>query len=189
VLRSIAAGMSEDEQRQEVEQLVTYALPDAKLTKLEVSSAIAIWQPMTVTLELEVPNAAVKSGDHQLLRTLVTSGALGLVENVMPRVLGGLTARKYMMDAQVTFQYEQDETITLPAGTKIAALPNAAKSANKVTTMEAGCTQRSATTLQCKRTFSLKSRYIQPDDYSQLRSVVSTLDRVARQPVILGGAK
>jgi hypothetical protein len=115
----------------------------------------------------------------------VTSGALGLVENVMPRVLGGLPARKYMLDAQVTFQYEQDETITLPPGTKITALPNAARMTNKVTTMEAACTQKAATTLVCKRTFALRSRYIEPTDYAQLRTVVSTLGRVARQPVII----
>ncbi|HEU0031734.1 MAG TPA: DUF3857 domain-containing protein [Kofleriaceae bacterium] len=189
VLRSTAATMSADEQRQAIEQLVNAALPDAKLIHHDISSALAIWNPMTITIELEVPNAATKVGDRQLLRTLVTSGALGLVENVMPQVLGGLAQRKYMLDAHVTFQYDQDETVTLPAGIKIAALPNSAKMTNKVTTMEAECKQQNATTLVCHRSFALRSRFIEPTQYTQLRSVVSTLGRVARQPVILAGGK
>jgi hypothetical protein len=102
-------------------------------------------------------------------------------------VLGGLSARKYMLDAQMTFQYDQDETVTMPAGTKVAALPNAAKLSNKITSMEAACTQKDPTTLVCHRSFALRSRFIEPAQYAQLRSVVATLGRVARQPVILGG--
>ncbi len=187
IVRSTAAMMSADEQRQIVEQVINAALPDAKITKLEVSSALALWKPMEITLELEVPNAAVPVGSHKMLRTLVTSGALGLVEAVMPQVLGGLSERKYMLDAQMTFQYDQDETVTLPAGTKIAALPNVAKLSNKVTSVDASCTQPTPATLVCHRSFALRSRFIEPAQYAQLRNVVATLGRVARQPVILGG--
>jgi hypothetical protein len=70
----------------------------------------------------------------------VTSGALGLVENALPRMIGGQPTRKYGLDAQVTFQYDQTETITLPADTKVLALPNPAKTANAVSLMTASCT-------------------------------------------------
>ena len=72
---------------------------------------------MTIDVEIEVPNAAPKTGDYRLLRSVVTSGALGLVETALPQVLGAMPTRKYGLDAHVTFEYDQDETITLPAGT------------------------------------------------------------------------
>ena len=112
--------------------MLHHALPDAQLVSFDVSSALALFKPMEINIEIKVPNAAPKTGDYRLLRSVVTSGALGLVENVMPQLLGAMPNRKYGLDAHVTFQYDQDETITLPADTKVVALPNDAKAASKV---------------------------------------------------------
>ena len=133
-----------------------------------------------------MPNAAPKTGDYRLLRTLVTSGALGLVENALPQVLGAMPTRKYGLDAQVTFQYDQTETITLPADTKIVALPNAAKASNKVTPMTSSCTKKDATTIELQaRRSSSRAGYIDPTQYKTLRSSLASLALIARQPVIL----
>jgi len=185
VVRSMAAAMSEDQQKELVERILHHALPDAKLVSYEVSSALALFTPMTMEIAIEVPNAAPKTGDFRLARTLVTSGALGLVENVLPEVLGALTSRKYGLDAHVTFQYDEDETVTLPPGTKVVALPNGAKSSSKVSQVVAECAQKDATTLTCHRSFALKSRFIDPDQYKQLRGTLASLGQIARQPVIL----
>jgi cellulose synthase operon protein C len=189
VLRGVAAAMSPDQQRQTVEQIIKAALPDAELVSYKTSSPLMLSTPMSIEIEIKVPNAVVKTGDHMLLRTLVTSGALGLVEAVMPRVLGGVQQRKYMMDAQVTFQYDQEETITLAPGTKIVAMPNSARADNKISSLAAACTKKDATTLECRRSFALKSRFIQPAQYTQLRGVIANLGRIAHQPVILAGGK
>src|SRR5262249_10260959 len=117
--------------------------------------------------------------------TLVTSGALGLVENVLPEMLGALPTRKFGLDAHVTFQYDEDETVTLPAGTKIVALPNGAKSSSKVSQVVAECAQKDATTLTCHRSFGLKSRFTDPEQYKQLRGTLAAMGQIARQPVIL----
>jgi len=188
-VRGAAVSMSKDEQKQIVEQVMHEALPDAKVVSYDTTGPLALWVPMKITIELEVPNAATKAGDHQLLRTLVTSGALGLVENVLPRLLGAAPTRKYMLDAHLTFQYEQEETVALPAGTQIVALPNPAHAANKITELDARCTQQGATQLICKRSFALKSRFVAPAQYAELRSSVAQLGRIARQPVILAGGK
>jgi hypothetical protein len=105
----------------------------------------------------------------------------------MPRMLGGTASRTYMLDAGLTFQYDQDESLEVPAGTRIVALPNAAKASNAVSALDMSCTQNTPTTLGCHRSFALKSRFIAPEAYVQLKSVLSTLGRVARQPVILAG--
>ncbi|HEY0251596.1 MAG TPA: DUF3857 and transglutaminase domain-containing protein, partial [Kofleriaceae bacterium] len=112
IVRSAAAMMSKDQQREALETVVHHALPSAELVSFDISAALALFDPMTVTLEIKVPNAAPKTGDFRLLRSVVTSGALGLVENVMPKLLGTEPTRKYGLDAHVTFQYDQDETIT-----------------------------------------------------------------------------
>jgi hypothetical protein len=142
---------------------------------------------MTIDVEIEVPNAAPKAGDYRLLRSVVTSGALGLVETALPQVLGALPNRKYGLDAHVTFEYDQDETINLPAGTNVIALPNPGKAANKVSLMDSSCTKESATVVKCHRGFQLKSRFIDPVAYRELRGSLSSLGNIARQPVILGG--
>jgi len=189
IVRSIAAMMSEDQQKEIVETMLHRAFPDAKLVSFNMTSALALFTPMEVNIEIQVPNAAPKTGDYRLLRTLVTSGALGLVENVLPQALGALPTRKYGLDAQVTFQYDQTETITLPANTKLIALPNAARAANQVSQLEASCTKKDATTLLCHRTFQLKSRHVNPTAYKSLRGAVASLAQTARQPVILAGGK
>ena len=189
VVRSTAAMMSRDQQREAIEEVIHQALPDATLVAYEVSSPLALFDPMKITAEIKVPNAAVKAGDHLLLRTLVTSGALGLVEGVLPRILGSAPTRKYTLDAHVTFQYDQDETVTLGSGMKVVALPNPARTGNKVSTLDASCTQQDATTIVCHRSFALRSRFVEPAAYESLRGVIATLGRIAHQPVILAGAK
>ena len=119
----------------------------------------------------------------------MTSGSLGLVENVLPQVLGAQPTRKYGLDAQVTFEYDQTETIKLPPDTKIVALPNAAQSANKVSSVTSSCTKQDATTISCKRTFQLKSRHIAPDEYKTLRTSLASMALIGHQPVILAGGK
>src|SRR5262249_11916630 len=99
VVRSAAAMMSSDQLREEVEGPLQHALPDAQLVKFEVSSALALFQPMTIDIEIKVPSAAPKTGDYRLVRTLVTSGALGLIENVLPEMIGALPERAYGLDA------------------------------------------------------------------------------------------
>ena len=187
IVRSSAAMMSEDQQRETLESILHHALPDAQLVSFDVTSALALLSPMEVNLEIKVPNAAPKTGDFRLLRSVVTSGALGLVENVMPQLLGAEPNRKYGLDAHITFQYDQDETITLPADTKIVALPNAAKSSSKVSQLDALCTKKDATTVTCHRSFQLKSRFIDTTQYKELRGALAAMGQIARQPVILGG--
>lgn len=187
VIRSVAAMMSKDQQKEILETLLHHSLPNAELVSFEMTSALALFTPMEVKLELKVPNAAPKTGDYRLLRSLVTSGALGLVENVLPQVLGAQPTRKYGLDAQVTFEYDQTETIKLPANTKIVALPNTTKSASKISSVSSSCTKQDATTIACKRTFQLKSRHIDPTQYKSLRKSLASLALIGHQPVILGG--
>ena len=188
-LRGIAAGVSEDQQKETLERVFHLAFPDAKLTKVTISPAFALWQPMTLELEISVPKAAVATGDVRLLRTLVTSGAIGLVENVVPLVLGGEPDRKYMLDAEMTFQYDEDETVTLPANTKIVALPSDAHVDNQVSAVDATCKQDAGGKLACHRSFKLRSRFVEPAQFGKLRDLLAQLGRIAKQPVILGGAK
>jgi hypothetical protein len=185
VIRSVAAMMSDDQQKEIVESLLNHSLPDAQLVSFSMTSALALFTPMEVNIEIKVPNAAPKTGDYRLLRTIVTSGALGLVENVLPQVLGATPTRKYGLDAQVTFQYDQTETITVPADTKILALPNPAKASNKVSQLTASCTKKDATTITCARSFQLRSRFVDPSQYKSLRTAVASLAQIARQPVVL----
>ena len=187
VVRSSAAMMSKDQQREAVESILHRALPDAQLVSFDVSSALALTSPMEITAEIKVPNAALKTGDYRLLRSVVTSGALGLVENVLPQLLGADPTRKYGLDAHLTFQYDQDETIKLPAGFKIVALPNVATTASPVSQLDATCTSKDATTVVCHRSFALKSRFIDTTAYKELRAALASIGQIARQPVILQG--
>jgi hypothetical protein len=189
IVRSSAAMLSKDQQQEALEGLLHHALPDAQLVSFDVTSALALFTPMEINVEIKVPNAAPKTGDYRLLRSVVTSGALGLVENVMPRILGADPNRKYGLDVHVTFQYDQDETITLPADTKVLALPNDAKAASKSSSLVASCQKADATTVKCHRSFALKSRFIDPNQYKELRSSIGAMGQVARQPVILAGGK
>ncbi len=189
VVRSVAAMMSKDQQKELIETVVHFSLPNAEVLSFDMTSPLALFTPMEVSFEIKVPNAAPKTGDYRLLRTLVTSGALGLVENALPRMIGGQPTRKFSLDAQVTFQYDQTETITLPADTKILALPNPAKSSSAVTAMTASCTKKDATTIACQRSFQLKSRRLDPNQYKALRGSLASLTQIARQPVILAGGK
>jgi transglutaminase-like putative cysteine protease len=189
ILRSVAAMMPPQKQREIAEEVIHSVLPRAEIVSFKVSSAMVMWSPMQVTLELRVPGAALRAGSYQLLSTLVTSGALGLVENALPQMLGGLPTRKYALDAHLTFQYDEDETVHLPPGTKVLALPNEAKGANAVSALVATCTQTDPSTIACHRSFQLKSRFIDPGQYTELRSVLAQLSQIARQPVILGGSK
>ena len=189
VVRSSAAMLSKDQQQEVLESVLHHALPDAELVSFNLTSALALFSPMEISVEIKVPNAAPKTGDYRLLRSVVTSGALGLVENVMPRLLGSDPSRKYGLDAHVTFQYDQDETITLPADAKVVALPNDAKAASKTSNLVASCQKADATTVKCHRSFVLKSRFIDPNQYKELRSALGSMSQVARQPVILAGGK
>jgi hypothetical protein len=181
--------LSKDQQQEALESALHASLPDAQIVSFEMTSALALFNPMEINIEIKVPNAAPKTGDYRLLRSVVTSGALGLVENVMPRLLGSQPSRKFGLDAHVTFEYDQDETITLPADTKVLALPNDAKASSGASNLVASCAKADATTVKCHRSFQLKSRFIDPNQYKLLRNALGSMSQVARQPVILEGGK
>ena len=61
--------MSEDQQKQLLEQLVHYSLPTAQLVSFSMTAPLALFTPMEVNLEIKVPNAAPKTGDYQLALT------------------------------------------------------------------------------------------------------------------------
>ncbi len=189
IVRGVGAAMSHDQQQEMLETMLHHALPDAQLVSFDLTSALALFTPMEVNVEIKVPNAAPKTGDYKLLRSVVTSGALGLVENLLPQLLGSDPNRKYGLDAHVTFQYDQDETITLPAGTNVLALPNDAKASSKASSLVASCAKADATTVKCHRSFQLKSRFIDTTQYKELRGSIGAMGQVARQPVILAGGK
>jgi transglutaminase-like putative cysteine protease len=190
IMRTVGTLMSADQQKQIIEQIIHGALPAAKLVSFTTTPAMDMNTPIEFTIEISVPNAAVKAGEFRLLRTIVTSGALGIVEAILPQLLGSLPSRKYALDAQMTFRYDQDEVVTLPADMKIVAMPNDAKIDDSISTLASSCKRTSATQLDCRRSFSLKSRFIQPAQYAKLRSTVASLARVGRQPVVIsGGAK
>jgi len=185
-LRSYAAMLSKQQLHDAIEGMVHSGLPDARVKSIDVVTPAL--GSSTLSIELEVPAALVATGDYRLLRSVVTSGALGVVEYYLPSLLGGAPARKYTLDAQIPFQFDQVETITLPGDARVAALPNAAQSTNKVSSLGAGCSVVDAHTLECKRSFQLKTRYIDPRQYLELRGVMAQLAQIARQPVILGAA-
>jgi hypothetical protein len=186
VLRSYAAMLSKKQLHDALEGMVHSGLPAAKVTSIDVVTPDA--GGSTLSIELDLPAALVATGDYRLLRTVVTSGALGLVEYYLPSLLGGAPARKYTLDAQIPFQFDQVETITLPGDTRVAALPNPAQSVNQVSSLSATCSVVDAHTLECKRSFQMKTRYIDPRQYLELRGVMAQLAQIARQPVILGAA-
>jgi hypothetical protein len=188
-LRSAAAMLSEEQVRQAIEELMHHALPDARIVSVKLSNALSLFEPMTISTEIEVANAAPKTGEYRLARTLVTSGALGLVEQFLPQVLGALPTRKFGLDAHVTFEYDEDETVSMPAETKVIALPNSAKVSNRVSDVAAECKQNSSTQVTCHRSFQLKSRFIDPEQYKALRAALAALGQIAHQPVILAGGK
>ncbi|HEV7556788.1 MAG TPA: hypothetical protein VGO00_15085, partial [Kofleriaceae bacterium] len=188
-VRGEVAARTENQQREGVEQLLHAALPDAKLVKYETSGALALLKPMTITMQIQVPNAAPTVGGYRLLRTLVTSGALGIVERFLPEVFGGLPSRRFGLDAQTTFEFDEDETVALPASTNIVALPNDAKSDNPASSLMASCKQTNPTTLDCHRAFAVKSRFIDPARYTELMASLASVSRIGRQPVVLGGGK
>jgi hypothetical protein len=184
VLRSMAATMPREQLRQTAEQIVHGSLPDARLVRFEVSDPLALQRPMQMELRLEVPTASVQAGDFRLLRTVVTSGALGLDAWLGP-ALGGLASRKYTLDARSTLQWSQDEVISLPPGMKVQALPNDAHSANAVSQVDSHCGRSAGGTISCHRSFQIKTRFIDPAKYAELRQVLSDVAILSRQPVIL----
>jgi transglutaminase-like putative cysteine protease len=184
-LRGVGAMMSPDQQRQAVEQVLHASLPELQLTSYKLSNPLDLSTPMEVDFQVKVPNAAAMAGNYWLLRTLVTSNALGLVENFLPQVMGALPTRQYTLDIHTPFEYDEDETITLPAGSQILAPPNDVAEANAVSALTSQCKATDATTVTCHRGFQLRSRYIDPNQYTELRSVFASLDALSGQPVIL----
>src|SRR5581483_3542662 len=114
------------------------ALPDAELVRFQVSNPLELSQPLHIELDVKIPSASVQAGDYQLLRTVVTSGALGLDAMLAPG-LAGVPTRKYALDWIATFEWDQDEVVTLPAGLKARALPNDARGSNAVSLVDAHC--------------------------------------------------
>ena len=188
VVRSMGAMMSKDQQKEILETVLHHSLPDAEIVSFEMTSALALFTPMEVTLELKVPNAAPKTGDYRLLRSLVTSGSLGLVENVLPQVLGA------QHDAQVRPRCAGDVRVRPDRNDQAAArtrrssrcrMRRSRRTRSRRST--SSCTKQDATTIACKRTFQLKSRHIDPTQYKTLRTTLASLALIGHQPVILGG--
>ena len=177
--------MSEDQQKEIVETSSTRRCPTRELVSFDVTSALALFSPMEVDFEIKVPNAAPKTGDYRLLRSLVTSGSLGLVENALPQVLGAHADAQVRprCAGHVRVRPDRDDHAARRHQGRRAAERDAVVEqglADDVVVQEAGCDDD-----RVQARFQLKSRHIDPTQYKTLRGSLASLALIAHQPVIL----
>lgn len=165
-------GWQTDWQNNLEKQLLAVS-PNAKLLRVDYGKDPKDYQaaPIKITFAYEIPGYAVATGSELLFKPMVMNNLYNQVKSYL-RIDTDLETRQYGFKDACSRLVELDETISLPAGYKLANAPKEDKQQSNAADFE-GSLQQEGNRLTLRQKLALKKRVYEPSDWDGFRSAVN----------------
>jgi len=165
--------------------------PGTMLTDLSVSDPEDLTKPAEIKLSYQIPNYPLVADDYMLVKSPISKGVLELIgQSVFARA--SLPERKYPWNLGFTFGVTEEETITMPEGCELKAVPDAVVkdygpieyrmtySSDLPVDVRDGGVQ-----VTYRKQLLLKSKRMSPEEYQLLKEVLQASAKSSRGEIIL----
>jgi hypothetical protein len=171
--------------------LLQEVYPGAVLTGFSTSDPEDLTTPLQLDLSFQIPDYPLEADEFVLVKSPM---ALGVFEVISRSVFAtaSLPERNYPWNLGFTFGATEEETITLPPGLKLKAVPDAVNkefgpieykmtySTDLPVDLEQGGVQ-----VTYRKQLLLKSKKMSPDEYKKLKEVLQASAKSSRGEIIL----
>jgi hypothetical protein len=165
--------------------------PGTMLTGFDTSDPEDLSAPLEIRFSYQIPDYPLEAGEYTLFKSPVALGAFELISRSV-FASASLPERNYPWRLGFTFGATEEETVSLPAGFKVRAVPDGVS--KEFGPIEYKMTYATEPPVELKhgglevsyrKQLLLKAKQMSPEEYKQLKEVLQASAKSARGEVIL----
>lgn len=165
--------------------------PGTMLTNFSTSDPEDLSTPLQLNFSYQIPDYGLDANEFTLVKAPLSLGVLELISRSV-FASASLPERQYPWKLGFTFGATEDETITLPAGYTIKAVPDAVEKSYGPIEYRMTYTSdlpvdldQGGTQVTYRKQLLLKAKEMSPEEYKQLKEVLQASSKTARGEIIL----
>ncbi len=190
VLRQVAKALPPARLKNLFQELATSELPGVVVDQVAFGDPEDLYRPLTLDLRLHAADFALQAGRYLLVRNVLASGAFDILARQFFSQ-AHLPRRTYPLNLQTTFGSLCEETLTVPEGFRIKALPETvdvdepAAAYHMQFVQGAVAAPGKGVSIQFTSTLALRRKIYSPEEYLQLKRVMKCAQGAARGEIVL----
>jgi len=189
-LRQVVKMMPPAQLKNIFQHIVSSAYPGAQVTEIKTGDPEDLYQPITVDISFESADFALEAGKYVLVKMPLSTGIFDLLGSQFLKA-ASLTERKYPFNLQTTLGVLNEETLLIPEGYRIKAIPDQVDIAYdpvgyKMEYQETRIEEpEGKVAVQYRSRLGMKKKIYSPGEYLELKKILKASQRSTRGEVIL----
>ena len=189
-LRQIVKALPPARLKNIFQQIVSSTYPGAQVTEIKTGDPEDLYQPMTVDISFESADFALQAGKYLLVKMPLSTGIFDLLGSQFLKA-ANLSERKYPFNLQTTLGVLNEETLVIPKGYRIKAVPDQVDVSYdpvsyKMEYQETRIAEpEGKAAVQYRSRLGMKKKIYSPGEYLELKKILKASQRSTRGEVIL----
>ena len=189
-LRQIVKMMPPAQLKNIFQNIISSVYPGAQITDIKTGDPEALYQPITVDISFESADFALQAGKYLLVKMPLSTGIFDLLGSQFLKA-ANLSERKYPFNLQTTLGVLNEETLLIPKGYRIKAVPDQVDISYDPVDYKMGYQETRVTepegkaAVQYRSRLGMKKKIYSPAEYLELKKILKASQRSTRGEVIL----
>ncbi|MBC7187094.1 MAG: DUF3857 and transglutaminase domain-containing protein [Calditrichaeota bacterium] len=189
-LRQVVKALPPARLKNVFQELGASAFPGLVVEEVTFGDPEDLYHPLTLDIRLKAQDFALRAGKYLLVKNPLAGGVFDLLGNQFLR-MANLPKRTYPFNLQTTLASLCEETLVIPNGFRVKALPNEVRVEQPAVgySMQFAETRveepEPTTAVQFTSKLALRRKIYSPEEYLQLKQVMKTAQRSTRGEIIL----
>jgi len=189
-MRQIVKAMPPAQLKNIFQNMVSSVYSGAKVTEVKTGDPEDLYTPLTLDISFESKDFALKTGKYLLVKSPLSTGVFDLIGSYFLRS-ADLPKRRYPFNLRTTLATLNEETLILPKGYRVKAVPNSVNVKYKpveyrMTYEKMGVSEpQGKSAVQYKSRLAMKKKIYSPEEYLKLKKVLKASQRSKRGEIIL----
>ena len=190
VLRQIVKAMPAAQLKNIFQGVVSSMYSGAQITDIKTGDPEDLYHPITVDISFESADFALQAGKYVLVKMPLSTGVFDLLGSQFLKA-ANLSERKYPFNLQTTLGVLNEETLIIPKGYRIKAVPEQVdiiydpvdyKMEYQETRIEE---PEGKAAVQYRSRLGMKKKIYSPGEYLELKKILKASQRSTRGEIIL----
>ena len=189
-LRQVVKAMPPAQLKNIFQNVVSSIFPGAKVTEVKTGDPADLYTPLTLDISFESKDFALKAGKYLLIKSPLSTGVFDLLGNYFLKS-ASLPKRHYPFNLQTTLATLNEETLILPVGYRVKAVPNSVNVKYKPVEYRMAYKKMKVSepqgkpAVQYKSRLAMKKKIYSPEEYLLLKKVLKKSQQSKRGYIIL----
>ncbi|MDZ7379725.1 MAG: DUF3857 domain-containing protein [candidate division KSB1 bacterium] len=189
-LRQVVKALPPARLKNVFQELASTELPGVVVEEVTFGDPEDLYRPLSLEIVVRAEQFALQAGRYLLVKNLLAGGAFDLLTRQFMSQ-ANLPQRTYPLNLQTTLASVCEETLTVPKGFRIKALPQEVTVEEPAVSFRvryasgAGREEDGEVSVQCTSSLAMRRKVYSPEEYLQLKRVMRIAQRAARGEIVL----